>query len=239
MSNLDNQLKLINEINKLEDLIKKMKENLNIANIRLTGYSSKSKDEVADQVIQLEKNIPKKQKELSNLKETLFNLIISNTQLPSGQISDLEEKLQNLRTQYIENGLTLDNLKTGLKELRQTVSASASAPSKPNTFMGRLAQRFTANNEGKSFEDQLEEIPDELNTILGKEFENKNTSAKNSRTPIDYKKVEEAVNNLDDDSFAGGKIKRKTNKRKKYSNKRKKNSNKKKYSKKRKASRRK
>lgn len=65
-------------------------------------------------------------------------------------------RLQEARTSTITNRVELHNLETGLEEFKKQIAASRATPSTPNTFMGRITQRFTGTKElPKGIEDEL------------------------------------------------------------------------------------
>ena len=252
---LNERRELLNNIKKNEDLLETTLIRVNNFDERYNNqkkitYTGKkvTEKEILQNVDDIKTNIPM-YRDLITLytrqNEDLTPLINKEKHKINNETKKSEQNYSNLRKEYIDHRVITDNLSSGLEELRQTANASAinSNSTNSSTFFGRLAQRFTGKNklpdnvknEGKSIEDQLEEMPNELNTILEEEFKNKNITGKSSR--INYDEVQKAVDELTEESFAGGKRKRKTNKRK-YSNKRKKYS-KKNRSNKRKLSRRK
>lgn len=65
-------------------------------------------------------------------------------------------RLQAARTSTITNRVELGKLETGLEEFKKQIAASRATPSTPNTFMGRITQRFTGTKElPKGIEDEL------------------------------------------------------------------------------------
>ena len=218
MSELDKKMKLIGQMNSLSEDIEKTKDSKKKANLQ----------KQANRLLE-EWNLL----QLSNAPSAPKSRVTSATPNINTQRSkdSLETRLQAIRNEADKKDKIITDLRSGLEELRQTVTANSNSNARPSTstnkptFTERLTSRLLPDkNKGESSDEEL----DMEKIFKGVDIGNIYLLAQKFETPTSFTGLtaeeEEKLENL-----GGGKRrrKRKTNKKKK-----------KKYSKKRRLSRR-
>ncbi len=179
--------RLLDERNALLNNIEQTKILLQNALARATDFDERYKNqkkitytgkkvteqEILQNVEDIQTNIPKYNAlfELyTRQNNELAPLIAEERQKINNETKKSEQKYAELRTKEEKRQEDIKKLQDGLTTLRQTVSASASASTKPLTFMERLTQRITLPSNVKIVGESSDEEIDMEEALKDVEF---------------------------------------------------------------------
>lgn len=139
--------------------------------------------------------INKLEQELSSLESQLaIQRAPSIPKTPTTRTSSLESRLANARETSYQNKLVIDRLTAGLEELRSSIHQPA--PVVKSSFIDRLTQRLTPNNNKKEITiDDLEDLLADVELPKGGKRKRKKSNKKRNTRRMNKKRNTRRVNN--------------------------------------------